>query len=461
MNSNYNPFQFLFYPMILALLSVGIYFVYKSNPALMDQLSLIEKQKKSKKSEIFVVQSPSAKQGELLTEDLSAQMLSYRNDKSHPASLRVDHRFDFYKEGPLVEKNAHWFVDGEGLIINTKNKLDIYNNKGEVLWSLTNEEQLCPGPISANKKILISCKQDGGLNIFTRDKGRLVWSRNDQKKYIKNPVLINGFIYTFEASSEGKWALGKTELKTGSEIGLLKDLSLEHLSPLAFSQSKELMVLVEKSGNVRAYNLKTMKPHWKSDVSGKFSAPAALGNESAYVITPEGMIYALSLSNGEMLWDYSINKASHQSITIAEGLGIGAVTDDDGYLHMLDIRAGKRKWRFNTGTKSKNHEMVAIRLKNENAQKLNMGSESQGWLFWGPCKDSEICAFEPFKGLLVRRIDPGAGKILFPPQYMGNSQMMVVLVQDKGSNQFKIYADRDFINKQKESDAVDKMESAN
>ena len=39
----YNPFRPLFYPTVLAVLFGTIYLIYKANPALMDQLALIEK----------------------------------------------------------------------------------------------------------------------------------------------------------------------------------------------------------------------------------------------------------------------------------------------------------------------------------------------------------------------------------------------------------------------------------
>lgn len=460
MNSSYNPFQFLFYPMILVLLAGGIYLVYQNNSALMDQLSLIEKQQKTKKTDLFVIESPAAKSAELW-EIGKTQVLSHSNDKSHPSGQRFDHRYDFYKDGPSIEdKNADWLVDTSGIIISNDNKIDVYTRSGELQWSLESEKELCDGPVAASDKLIIACYKDGGLVTFSRDKGLMLWARQDQKKYLRNPLLLNASLFTFEEGEKSTWTLAKTDLKTGEESGAIKSLPMDYLTPASFSSAKEFMLIAEKSGSVRAYNLKTMQAQWKSDITGDFSSPVAISGDRAYVINPEGNIYALNLNNGELAWEYSINKPSHQAITVAEGLGIGAITDDDGYLHMIDVRDGKRKWRFNTKTSNKNKDMVAVRLKMENALKLNMGSEGQGWLFWGPCKDNEVCAYEPFKGLLVRRIEPPKGsEVQFPPLYMG-SDLMALLVEEAGTRKFKIYGDRDMLNRQKEQssedDAVDK-----
>lgn len=464
MMSPYNPLRILFYPMILILLGVGIYFIWKKNPALMDQLSLIEKQRNSKKSDVFVVKTASA-EAEDWAKPATPTALSLNNDLAHPESLRVDHRYDFYKEGlTLEDKETPWWVDAKGFATATASTISLYDTKAELSWTLTTNEgqAFCDGIPAITAEAVFICYAKGGMSAFSREKGLLIWTRSDKHTYWRHPISIGSQLYTFRKNDEKSWSLGKTDLNTGEEKLELKGLPTELSGDPVFSTQRKIMVLLEKAGGVRAYDLSTMKPLWKSDITNEFHAPAAISGDRVYIVTSEGVIHALELRTGNAIWEYSLNQPCGQNLAFAESIMIGAITDDNGYLHMMDLRTGKRKWRFNTKTANKIRKMSAVRLEAERASKLNMGAESRGWLFWGPCKDYELCAFEPFKGLLLRRIE-SKDPVGHPPLYMADSNLMTYLALEKDGPKFKIYADRDLIaeEEQKAELTVDKPEAAN
>ncbi len=454
MNNPRGPLQFLFYPFVLCLLATGIYFIYQKNPALMDQLSLIEKQQQAKKSDVFVVYSQRA-DSDQVWETTNTNILPLNNSYSHSKDQRVDHRYDEFGFGPSINDEDQWSFDKAGLIVNNSKAIHVYNLELEKLWSFESEKELCDGKISTNENYLAVCYKGGGLSLHSRSNGHILWSRKDSKDYFKNPLLIDEFLYSFEKSENDKWQLTKSNARTGNEINKITGLSNDLVWPVTFSKAKYFMFTADKSGHIRAYDLKSMKALWKSDLVADFAGPTTYTGEKLLAMNKEGLLYGLNQKSGELLWEYDLKRSSPFPVTAAEGLGIGAVIDSEGYLHMLDIRAGKRKWRFNTQTDSKMLQMVAIRLFASNAEKLNMGAESQGWLFWGPCKGSQICAFEPFKGLLIRRIDPEAGKILHPPIYLPGTEKMALLIEENGERKFKVYADRDWIKQQKEGESLE------
>ncbi len=432
MTNQYSPLRVLFYPLVLVMLFGGIYFIYEKNPALMDQLSLIEKQKTTGKEDEFLMsasevdpaQRPPWTASSITDRDHGRTGAYSDNEKIryrfHPSEAKISFPND---------KSAAWTIDDQGVVAHTGDELRVYDKTGALKWSLEpGEKTFCSGAPTVAAEVLFLCFQQGDVAAFYRETGKLAWLFHTGEKLNQMPALGPKGLLLPRNLDDKTWALQIIDPNSGKLVKEIEKLLGPVAGRPAFSKDGQLMSYATTNGHLYVRNLDSKNSLWKNEFPTGFGASPTIYGDRLYVISEDGVVFCYELKSGKEIWEYTLNQPTHSSLTIFPGLQQGAVLDDKGYLHLMDLKEGKRKWRFSTSSNAKTQRFMAIRLTNESLTKLSLTNEGKGWTLWGPCKDNQVCAIDPVKGILFRRLEL-SGPMLAPVFFVNDGNELWTVAQ--------------------------------
>ena len=136
--------------------------------------------------------------------------------------------------------------------------------------------------------------------------------------------------------------------------------------------SDGVVVIGDQGGNIDGYDLKTGKSLW-SFSAGTIDVAAVIAGDSAYVVSEDHSVYALNITNGQQVWQYSMDDYAEFSPLLAGNLVIAA--NQAGQLVALDAKTGKLAWQTNlNGTPFSQPEFWPA----ENAVVLKIGDHAVG-----------------------------------------------------------------------------------
>jgi len=409
----YNPFRPLFYPTVLGVLFGTMYFIYKANPSLPDQLALVEKQKNSDRIEGYLVRSTDLKPESDISQfsPTNPDGIDVGDSGSYPEDLRIDFRFEPNPENleTVTVENSLWSVDDHGLVVPSSKGFKTFDNSGNPLWSFSLKDQVLPtGPLPLAKDHLFFATEMGDIVCLQRTTGSVVWIKRFGKEIVKQPVLVAGHLVVLFAEPDDTWMIVRLAAQDGNEVSRLGKINKPSHNTLAFSADRNLMPVLSQGGRVRVYDLKKAQPIWSNSFPNSFEASPVIHKDRLYISATEGVLFATDISSGRLIWEVDLKGRLQSPMTLLPQTMIGVVADKENYLHVIDLRNGKRKWRYNLKTEAKNFRFTGVRMNASAQSRLNMSPESQGWAFWGPCNERNLCAFDPFKGYILKQLElPG------------------------------------------------------
>jgi outer membrane protein assembly factor BamB len=104
-------------------------------------------------------------------------------------------------------------------------------------------------------------------------------------------------------------------------------------------------------------NLKVL---WTAEVGESIESSAAIAGGRVYVGAQPGILAAVSLDSGKVLWKYEASKvAGLGESSPAVGGGLVFIGDLDGVLHAVDAATGAARWTFATGSEIKSSPVLA------------------------------------------------------------------------------------------------------
>ncbi|EHP87568.1 WD40 repeat domain-containing protein [Methanotorris formicicus] len=224
----------------------------------------------------------------------SVWMVWYYNVGGHISSISIipdgeyilatDNDCNIYffnqKNGLLWHKNISdrivsisMVADGEYIFTRCKNKTYLFNNKGNLLWNITNK---CPSYISSNGSYIISetFNKSGNtiLHVFN-NKGKLLWSYvmgNNEFTTFKNTTWVSKWysVRSIFTSSDDKYIIVIYDVYRGEEPEILPSSS----SVLVFNDKGNLLWCNGTySGNI--ITAFSMTPYGRYIVIGTGSPP--------------------------------------------------------------------------------------------------------------------------------------------------------------------------------------------
>jgi eukaryotic-like serine/threonine-protein kinase len=111
-----------------------------------------------------------------------------------------------------------------------------------------------------------------------------------------------------------------------------------------------------------------------------------IAQDTVYVGSGDGNIYALDASSGALRWKFRTGNVVHASPAIANG--IVYIGSWDSYFYAIDAQSGQERWRFKTGEDQKIANQVGIQ---------SSATIAGGMVYFG-CRDSNLYALDAVSG---------------------------------------------------------------
>lgn len=88
----------------------------------------------------------------------------------------------------------------------------------------------------------------------------------------------------------------------------------------------------------------TLEMLWTFQAKGIIESTAAVVDNTVYVGTLDGFLYAIDAQTGEQKWRYETESEIKASPSVKDG--VVYIGDGDGIFHAIDLNNGQKKWQF-------------------------------------------------------------------------------------------------------------------
>lgn len=253
-----------------------------------------------------------------------------------------------------------------------------------VRWRFRASGSLISSPVISGGIVYVG-SNDGRLYAVNQANGRLVWQYSTQGAVTSSPAVYDDKVY-FASNDGDVYAL---EAQTGS------------------------LKWRFKTGGERRFEapgIHGIKPagQMMADPFDMFISSPAIAQETVYIGSGDGNVYALDATTGSMRWRFKTGDVVHATPAVASG--VVYIGSWDRYLYALDAATGTLLWKFLTGDDRKIHNQIGIE---------GSASVANGLVYFG-CRDSHLYALDARDGALRWKHDEfGSWVIASPAIYNG------------------------------------------
>jgi len=228
---------------------------------------------------------------------------------------------------------------GDLYCVNASDGTTVWNRTIEInpawAWYRTGES-----PLVYDYKVFISGFSDGTLHAFDFD-GNKLWN-----------ITTGGGIdsYTSPAASDGRifFAGGDPALYCVDVINHSILWTFSTSDKITTTPAIEAGMIFFATNNVMYAVDMTGGEVWNHSLTVTFSSPAvAYGN--IYIGSDEKRLYCFNASNGDEVWNKSVNGTIRSSPSVADGTVYFGNNTGDGTVYALNATDGTLRWRYDTG----------------------------------------------------------------------------------------------------------------
>ena len=246
---------------------------------------------------------------------------------------------------PIIADDKIFLLDESANL--TARNLDNYN----VIWKikLSKSKDFAGGKIYYKNDIIFVTTGYNSLSAINADNGQVIWSRSIKSIPISSPVSDGKYVF-FITDNNKTYALN---VKDGRikwiHSGYSRDTAiLGSADPVIY---KDVLISSYSSGEIYAFNKKTSEVIWSYElnsnkaISSNFilndvDATPIIHNEVAYVVGNGGLIMAVSIGDGRILWQ----KEFSTIINFWVAGNFIYLINNDSQLISIYKRNGKIKW---------------------------------------------------------------------------------------------------------------------
>ena len=249
----------------------------------------------------------------------------------------------YYKLKPVISKNEIFTASRSGEISARNRK------SGQVLWTIKLDRNIVSGP-AVNASVVAVGTEASDLVLLDRTNGHVLWKKKVSGEVLAKPTLsaqnaiaktIDGNLYAFDIpSGDMKW-----QVNHGSPDLILKSSSspviVSNVVLAGFSDGK--LDAVDLSSGRLLWRRSIVFPKGGNDVERliDIDADPVVKGDIVYLASYQGLIGALSLSNGQFLWS---RPASVYKNMLLKNNAL-YVTDSDDVVWAFNAQTGSVKWK--------------------------------------------------------------------------------------------------------------------
>lgn len=252
-------------------------------------------------------------------------------------------RGSYLKLKPLIINDKIATIDAEGLL-QLRQRAD-----GKLLWQKDLKQRITQG-VSGNHQQLLVSTAYGKVIVLDATNGNELWQHDLEKTILNNPLLAGKDVF-IQTADGILYSLNSSTGKLNWEYKFVTpDLTLyTTASPIVW---KDTVIAGFASGKVAAFSRETGMPLWErqiADSSGSsiikrmvdIGADPLIYNGILYVVSYQGNIKAINLTNGHQEWTHELSAISN----IAANNKHLYISDTEGTVWALNRLTGRVLWK--------------------------------------------------------------------------------------------------------------------
>jgi outer membrane protein assembly factor BamB len=212
---------------------------------------------------------------------------------------------------------------------------------GALIWEYTRDqppECMCSQASVLSGGLLFAQSDGHSLYAFAPSgaaPSKRLWQFAGDGAALTSPVVADGLV-VFGSGDHNVYAL---DAKTGAVRWTGTTGYIFTANPLV---TNGVAVIGDTGGNIDGFDLKTGKSLW-SFAAGEIDNAAISSGNTAYLVSDDHSIYALNISSGQQVWQYTMDDYAAYAPVLAGGLVIAA--NRAGQLVAVDAKTGAKTWQ--------------------------------------------------------------------------------------------------------------------
>ncbi len=402
MNPQKSLFQKLIMPLMILIMILTGFLIFKNNPEIMSQRTLISVLKKDAQKNKMQFQTkynnPDYLKGAAPTMTLPDRMI---------IRLKQDLFLPVSPHGAAPNAELSDFLYGSLILSHDSTTISVLSSKLAMpLWRFKTPPsvQLASGQLAVLGSEVIAATVQGGLYAFQLKTGRLLWYWQESNPIARMPLVYKKHIVLIRQMPNGKsWSIDLFDpdlRKITAEIARLH-------SPVASTPlvSGKLLILATQDGRLKAVDMLKRKIVWSNEGAYNFTCPPFALGRHIYICDQDGYILSYDRKTGRHADETNIGTVIESPLDATMQTPIAVGMAHTGDLVAFDFRHRKRLWRYPLGSVNTRLHLTEIKLTWESLRQINFDTTMNGWTVWTGCHVSNICVFDLKTGQLIYRFD--------------------------------------------------------
>lgn len=247
--------------------------------------------------------------------------------------------------GPILADNMLFLTDSKGLVLASN------PSNGKIIWSTHLKTFITSGP-SIGCGIVVVGTNDGKVIALSENKGNVLWRADVFNSVLSAPQIAQGRVIV--KTIDGK--LFALNAHTGQQLWVY-----EHGAPTLVMRKDgvpkicgDRVIAGFADGKIAAFNLDNGQLLWEQEIATPAGVSQVeqmvdvvgdpvIGDGVIYVASYQGMVIAVNIDCGEILWQQDISCAG--STDLALGRRLLFATDPQDRLWAIDRATGQIVWQ--------------------------------------------------------------------------------------------------------------------
>lgn len=213
-------------------------------------------------------------------------------------------------------------------------------SSGETYWEHDAQREIDAGANFFEGSVLVT-SQSGSLLSIDRAEGKLLWQYETDDQLQCGPTLAGNLTYLGGCDQH----LHIVNVETGQAH--MEKIPIDAPTGSTPSVSGSVVLVPNYRGQIWAFEAPSHRLLWtfeNSRLASEFKNSVAVAQDLVIAASGNRRVFALDLSNGEVVWDYTVRRRIDSSPIITGDRVV--LAGSDGRILMLDLKTGEQLWMF-------------------------------------------------------------------------------------------------------------------